>query len=513
MTLAENQIALIGISAVIDGLQWQSDQKLRIGRQPCFEIVVNDPSLSREHAEIRATPQGWIVQDLGSSGGTLLNGVPIGKLTRKLKVEDTLQCGKLTFKIRELHWQPPEASASWSQNIKTSGQFVRVQALSQLSWEEGLRDLSLEDVPIPHAKQFLTLLRAGYHLSRIDSANELLQTLLDDTVAVLNAQRGAILLQNGTTGQLALKAFSGSAGGSRSYSNTLAQRCFSKGESFLCQDNEANQPSSGSVIRDNMTSIICALLRSPRQRLGVLHLDRGPQQTPFSQEDFKLADAIAATVSVGIESAIGVEKQREQFLQEVIELALQVMAVRDVAMAQHCQRVCAIALILADELRLSLAEKHQLKLGALLHDLGKISIPAGVTSKPGVLQKDDDNQLLAHPLHGIAIAEKISGFAQALPIIRSHHECWDGSGYPDGLKGEEIPRLARIVAVADTLDNLITEQPGQPAVSFDQALAFVHAEAGRKFDPAIVAAVQRIGASNARWTHINEPSPPTATQD
>lgn len=498
--MAENQIILVGISVPVEGMQWQSEQKLRIGRQPSFEIVVNEPSLSRQHAEIRATPQGWIVQDLGSSAGTLLNGVPVGKLTRKLKVKDTLQCGKLTFKIRELHWQPPDITASWAQDIRTSGPLVRVQAFSQLSWEQGLRDLSLEDVPIPHAKQFLTLLRAGYHLSRIDSANELLQTLLDDTVAVLNAQRGAILLQNDTTGQLALKTFSGSSATGRNYSNTLAQRCYAKGESFLCHDSEANQPSSAGEVRGSMNSIICALLRSPRRRLGVLHLDRGPKQEQFSQDDFKLADAIAATVSVGIESAIGVEKQREQYVQEAVALAQEVMAARDPEMAEHCSRVAAIAMSLATELRLSGKEQQALQLGALLHDLGKINLPGALKSLPGFLPSDDENRLRMHPLKGVAIAEKISGLAPALPIIRSHHECWDGSGYPDGLRGDAIPRLARVAAVADALDNLIARQPGELAQSLEQALAMIQAEAGRKFDPTIVATLQGVGRDSARWS-------------
>src|SRR5207302_58869 len=115
--------------------------------------------------------------------------------------------------------------------------------------------------------------------------------------SVLDAQRGAIVLADETTGELSLKTWSGPRSGAdnRAFSHTLAQRCFSKGESLLCIDNTADVSAAGSVIRNDMASIICALIRSPRRRLGVLHLDRGLAQEPFSQADFKLADAIAAT--------------------------------------------------------------------------------------------------------------------------------------------------------------------------------------------------------------------------
>ncbi len=498
IAVAKGRILLTGVSPSIAGLHWETDQLLRIGRQPNLDIVVIDPSLGREHAEIRKTPQGWVVQDLGYATGTFLNGVRLGKVTRKLQKEDVLQCGKLTFKITDLEWERPVASSSMPHDIKTSGPMVRVQAFSQLSWEQGTRALPLEDASLPHAKQFLALLRAGYHLSRIDSIDELLQSVLDDTVAVLNAQRGTVVLMDETTGELTLKTTSGakSRDAGRPFSHTLAQRCFSRGESLLCLDHQAAPTQTGNMVPGDMASIICALLRSPRKRLGVLHLDRGPMQEPFSQEDFKLADAIASTISVGIESAFALEKQRAAFLREVTELAQQTMATRDPATAQHCRRVRALALVLGEELRLSGPEKTQLQLGAVLHDLGKIGsrLSSGFLSRHSEkLSPEEETQLKRHPVQGVAIAEKFSGFAPALPIIRSHHEYWDGTGYPDGLKGEQIPHLAQVVAIADRLDHLLAGGPHQPALPIDKAIKDVKAQAGRMFDPKLLANLQTLG--------------------
>jgi putative nucleotidyltransferase with HDIG domain len=216
----------------------------------------------------------------------------------------------------------------------------------------------------------------------------------------------------------------------------------------------------------------------------VLHLDRGPQQQPFTQEDFKLADAVAATVSVGIESAVAVEKQRSQSLQEVIAFAKQIMAMRHDEIRQHCERVAQIALLLADELRLSTSEKDELQAGALLHDLGKIGMPDRIVSRRSKRNPAEEQELRQHPLLGVAIAEKFSGFAAALPIIRHHHECWDGSGYPDGLSGEQIPRCARIVAVADAVENLSDHAGGRLQV--EETIQRSQELSGIQLDPHIV---------------------------
>jgi putative nucleotidyltransferase with HDIG domain len=487
--MPNGKITLTGMSPSIEGLSWQTEQLLRIGRQPQMDIMVNDVTLSRQHAEIRLSPQGWLVQDLGSAAGTYLNGVLTGKTSRKLQADDVLQCGKLVFKVSQLACQSPALGGAQSRDIKTSGAFVRVQANSQLTWEQGLRRMAQGDSHLPQGKQFLTLLRAGYHFSHIDSLSELLQTLLDDTVAVLDAQRGAIALVDETTAKFALQTQSGpmSGHGGRAFSQTLAQRCFSKGESVLCLDigqlGELN--ASEKLVHEDMASIMCVLLRSPRRRLGILHLDRGPSQQPFSQEDFKLAEAIAATVSVGIESAMGVEKQHAQFREEVLQLTHQAMANRDVPTAQHCQRVCALALLLADALGLSAAEKTQVRLGSLLHDLGKIGLSDGLFHSGSDAAPSEP--MRSHPLLGVGIAEKVSAFAPALPIIRSHHESWDGTGYPDGLQGEEIPRLARLVAVANALDHRLFDGSQRSALALADAIADIQAEAGRRFDLAIVA--------------------------
>src|SRR5262249_7801339 len=155
-------------------------------------------------------------------------------------------------------------------------------------------------------------------------------------------------------------------------------------ESLLCSDVrlESELVSASSIANGAMASIICALIRSPRHRLGVLHLDRSPYQDPFTEADFFLADALAARVSVGIESALLVERQRDQFIQTVTALA-RTVELRDQYTADHTQRVTDYALLLARELRLSGQECHQLQIGTPLHDIGKIGVSDAILLKPG----------------------------------------------------------------------------------------------------------------------------------
>jgi HD-GYP domain-containing protein (c-di-GMP phosphodiesterase class II) len=393
---------------------------------------------------------------------------------------------------------PPPPLPRAPADIKTSGDFsVRIQATAQRSWEKALETLSGEgNQRLGHGKHFLTLLRAGYHFCNVASIEEMLQSILDDTVAVLNAQRGSIVLRDARTGQLEVRAVSVSKPHlkkGKSFSKTLAQRCFSQGESMLCRDvkTDLDLQAARSVQQGTMASIICALFRSPRQRLGVLHLDRGPMQSPFTQDDFYVADAIAASVSVGIETAQLIEKQRDEFFQTV-SLAAQTVEARAPYLAGHSQRVASLSSIIADDLQLSPAERYQVKVGARLHDIGKIAVEDAILRKSGPLTPEELEQVRSHAPRGAAILEGNPSLAPMVPIVRHHHEHWDGQGYPDHLAGENIPRLARIVAVANALDAITTTRPYRAALPLDRALSDLQAKAGTQFDPECIQSLLRM---------------------
>ena len=155
----------------------------------------------------------------------------------------------------------------------------------------------------------------------------------------------------------------------------------------------------------------------------------------------------------------------------------------------HASAVGAIALAIATELRLSAADRRSVELGALLHDVGKLSIPDRVLMKPGPLNELEWEAMRRHATLGERLLARIVQQPEVLAAVRSHHERWDGSGYPDGKRGEEIPLPARIVAVADAFQAMIEPRPYRAPRTQASALAEIASQSGRQFDPACVRAL------------------------
>jgi HD-GYP domain-containing protein (c-di-GMP phosphodiesterase class II) len=159
----------------------------------------------------------------------------------------------------------------------------------------------------------------------------------------------------------------------------------------------------------------------------------------------------------------------------------------------HSERVRKYSVIIARQLGLPESEVEDIDVSSVLHDVGKIAIPDAVLSKPGDLTPDEFEKMKKHPEKGAEIMEaiQIQQMQRVLPGLRNHHERWDGAGYPDGLSGEDIPLMARIIAVADTFDAMTTNRPYQRTYTFDEAAARINELQGERFDPRVVEAFNR----------------------
>jgi putative nucleotidyltransferase with HDIG domain len=176
-------------------------------------------------------------------------------------------------------------------------------------------------------------------------------------------------------------------------------------------------------------------------------------------------------------------------LRTIEALALAIDA-KDQTTGDHVHRVRVYALELARDLNLSSAETDALRAAAVLHDIGKLAVPEHIISKPGKLTPEEFEKMKIHPIVGAEILEQVEFPYPVVPIVRSHHERWDGTGYPDGLKGEEIPIGARILAAVDCLDALASDRQYRRALPLDEAMARVEQESGKTFDPRVVAALK-----------------------
>src|SRR5258706_3074880 len=176
-------------------------------------------------------------------------------------------------------------------------------------------------------------------------------------------------------------------------------------------------------------------------------------------------------------------------LRTIEALALAIDA-KDHTTHDHLQRVQLYATQIGEDMGLSKLELEALTAAAVLHDIGKLAVPESIISKPGKLTRAEFEKMKIHPVVGAEILERVEFPYPVVPIVRAHHEKWDGSGYPYGLKGEEIPIGARILAVVDCLDALASDRQYRRALPLDEAMARVSRETGASFDPAVVRALQ-----------------------
>jgi putative nucleotidyltransferase with HDIG domain len=170
---------------------------------------------------------------------------------------------------------------------------------------------------------------------------------------------------------------------------------------------------------------------------------------------------------------------------EFIESLASALDARDPYTAGHSRRVSQYACSLAQAIGLSPAQTHEIRIGALLHDIGKIGISDAILQKPGRLDPEEDRIIRQHPTIGHRILEGVHGFQSYLEVVELHHENWDGSGYPRGLIGEDTPLAARVVKIADAWDAMTSDRPYRQGMSRNQALAMLRKGAGTQMDPVI----------------------------
>jgi putative two-component system response regulator len=189
---------------------------------------------------------------------------------------------------------------------------------------------------------------------------------------------------------------------------------------------------------------------------------------------------------------------------------------RDDYTRDHVDRVNAYAQALARDMEWDEGRRESLEFGAILHDIGKIAIRDTILSKTGPLQVDEWGEMREHPRVGAKMIESVPYLAGALPVVLYHHERWDGSGYPEGLVGEAIPEVARLLSVVDTFDAMTTDRPYRPAFPPGTAFEEIMEQSGRQFDPLMVQAFERCWGDGliqkimATWRERQRPDPQTA---
>jgi len=238
-------------------------------------------------------------------------------------------------------------------------------------------------------------------------------------------------------------------------------------------------------------------LMAKGQVAGVLEiLHRAPL---YPEEDWlDFMEALAGQTGIAIDNAaLFTDLQRSNqdlslAYDATIEGWSRALDLRDHETEGHSQRVTELTLRLAEHMGLEQAQLINLRRGALLHDIGKMGVPDNVLLKPAPLSEDEWVAMRQHPSYAFELLAPIQYLRDALDIPYCHHERWDGRGYPRGLSGETIPLAARLFAVVDVWDALCSDRPGRPAWPPDKVRDYIRAEAGKHFDPDVVAAFDQL---------------------
>ena len=333
--------------------------------------------------------------------------------------------------------------------------------------------------------------------SSLDPA-EIKRLAVETATCCVGADAASLLLLDPETEELYFEATTGEKGArlkeirlkpGQGIAGWIARR----GGAMIIDDVQADKRFSADVDRATgyeTRNMIVVPVASKERMLGVLQAVN-KKEGHFTDDDLEMLEALAHQVGTAIENALLYQEQRETFLGVTMAFA-EALEKRDNYTGGHTRRVCEYSMAIARHMALPEEQLAELHLSAILHDIGKIGVSDRVLQKPGRLEPDEFAEMNRHPVLGAEILEHVKSLRAMIGGVRHHHEKYDGSGYPDRKKGEEIPLIGRIIAVADAFDAMTSTRPYRTALSHETALNELATFSGRQFDPHVVAAFMEV---------------------
>lgn len=324
-----------------------------------------------------------------------------------------------------------------------------------------------------------------------------LQQIVQMSIGLLDAKISSLMLVDEESQELVIAAAHGL---SESY---IQKGPIKIGESIAGKVIQEGRPIAVDDIRDDPRHAyteharmegLCSLLSVPlnlKDRvIGVLNIYTDEPHS-FNPHEINLFTSLASQAAIAIENARLFESLEEIYIEVITAMASAIDA-RDAYTHGHSHRVTEYAVAIAEELELSPAEVDIIRNASILHDVGKIGIKEDILKKPGRLTEEERREMEYHPFIGTKILQSVKLLEPVMPLVYHHHERFDGTGYPDGLRGEEIPQGARIISIADAFESMTSDRPYRKALPLEEAMAELRYGAGRQFDPRLVEVFKRL---------------------
>ncbi len=281
----------------------------------------------------------------------------------------------------------------------------------------------------------------------------------------------------------------------------IAGKAFQTGETiFVTNPAEHDQYAAYIGAKEQKEPFIAIPIKSNEKTFGVLNIHLSSDNKTFTDYDLKFLNLLASEASITIEN-IKLYESIENFYFEMVQTLARVIDAKDAYTGDHAGRARKKARMLAEGLSLPKQMIRYVEYAALLHDIGKIGIEGTILTKPGRLSAEEYMEIKKHPYIGYQILSPIKFLGPVAKMVLYHQEWYNGMGYPEGLKGEEIPVGARIVAIIDAWDAMTSDRPYRKALSYQQAISEIKKGSGTQFDPNVVEIFLKIqeaeGSKNA----------------
>lgn len=459
---------------------------IKLGRDPSGTVPINDQGVSRDHAEVFRIGEMCFLRDLGSTNGTFVNDIRIGE--ELLRPGDQIRIG-----LTVLVFEDAMAEAATVHHVEFDGkEDAPPESDTTIELRLDRRAEKKGKVPAPAAAQHLDSqhLATVYEVSRIIGSEKTIDPLLTKVTEIVveatHADNGYVFMLEKGTNRLVPKAIVEKIRGGAKVSRTIVKRVLSVNRALLTSDAGSDErfDAAASIVTKSIKSVICAPLMSMDQAIGVLYLHSSNPVQPFTPALLEMAAASAIQLGTAVTSFTSAERARRTF-SNVVKSMVVAMEMADPVRKGHSERVANYAVAIAQQMGLSTGEVQRLYLAASLHDIGRIG------SREGTHAAQEPARQRAEHVHlGEKLLQSLEGFEDLLPAIKFHHEKLDGTGYPAGAKGTDIPLMGRVIAVANEFDNLSAFGGADGmGMSVKDALLSIGNRGGIEYDDKVVEAL------------------------